>query len=69
MRQTQAKALSERKYIQWLTKKHQELKQRVAELESRAYRSVQEERAVQDLKKRKLATKDAIAEFERTLRV
>lgn len=49
------------KQVQRLERKHQELKARVAELDSRAYLTVTEQVERIRLKKQKLATKDALA--------
>ncbi len=51
------------KQIQRLERKHQELKARVAELDSRAFLSATEQVERNKLKKQKLAAKDALRRF------
>jgi hypothetical protein len=46
--------------VAWLREEHQVLKRRVAELDRRSILTPDEQRLVVELKKRKLATKDAI---------
>lgn len=51
--------------IQRLERKHHELKSRVAELESHLTLTTHEQRLVTELKKEKLAAKDALADLHR----
>lgn len=57
---------SEKKDMDRLERRHQKLKEKVSEYESRLYLTPSEERELAEMKKKKLATKDRLAMFDGT---